>query len=237
MTRPKCEVANMSEYHEEQSDTMPGDQTEGGGQLPPELTEQTDPAFVVETKPGRNASMLLVALVMIGAAVLYLMRLRAGPQSAGASAPEVNTAKVTITEFLTDGGKNLKAMRDLLKNTEKIVQQFALYPSRTQIRLEDLKTNPFRFSKPKAESTEDDRARLLKEQQRRKEKEREEVAKAAQQLQLQSVIHSGTFRTCIISSRSYTEGQLAEGFLVERITPNSVVVKKAGYRFELRMQP
>ena len=35
-------------------------------------------------------------------------------------------------------------MEQMLRNTEKVVQQFPTYPSVTQVPLDELKTNPFR---------------------------------------------------------------------------------------------
>jgi hypothetical protein len=40
----------------------------------------------------------------------------------------------------------------------------------------------------------------------------------------------------MINNALYTEGQTVEGFLVEKIAPNTVIVRNGQYRFELRMQ-
>jgi hypothetical protein len=40
----------------------------------------------------------------------------------------------------------------------------------------------------------------------------------------------------MINNTLYLEGQTVEGFLIERITPASVIVRQETYRFELRMQ-
>ena len=71
---------------------------------------------------------------------------------------------------------------------------------------------------------------------RRREEERQAVLKAVGALNLQSVIHSGTRKSCMINNTLYTEGQQVDSFVVERISPDAVVVRNGVYRFELRMQ-
>ncbi len=51
-----------------------------------------------------------------------------------------------------------------------------------------------------------------------------------------SVMYSESRRACMINNTLFLEGQQCDGFTVERINPNSVIVKNGGYRFELSMQ-
>ncbi len=201
--------------------------------------EESEMAFVAPSTSGRRSTALvLVGLLMLGAAAIYFMRMKAGPSAASASTPEASTAQNTINEFLSDGGKNLKLMRDLLRNTEKVVQQFLNYPSTTQISLDDLKTNPFRFAAEKKDDGEAERKKHEEEERLRLlrlQKLKDEVAAQANRLKLQSII-SGSKPTCMIGNQAYAEGQEVDGFTIEKIKPSSVVVKKSSYRFELRMQ-
>jgi hypothetical protein len=71
---------------------------------------------------------------------------------------------------------------------------------------------------------------------KRREEERQAVLKAVATLNLQSVIHSGTIKSCMINNTLYTEGQQVDDFVIERIDPGAVIVKNGVYRFELRMQ-
>lgn len=205
----------------------------------PEYTETSESAFVAETPSGGGgagrATLVLAGLLAAGAAAVYFMHLKAAPKSATAST-EATSASAAINQFLSEGDRNMKLMHDLLKNTEKIVQQFLNYPTLAQIRLEELKTNPFRFSSPKSASADDeDAARRQRELELAKKKEREAILQAVGRLKLQSVMHSGSLRTCIISGRAYTENQEVDGFTIERIQPHAVVLRRGGYRFELRM--
>ncbi|MGE5610206.1 MAG: hypothetical protein ACM359_13205 [Bacillota bacterium] len=206
--------------------------SQDGTGIPPEIPEEGDVAVAAETRrPNNNLVMLLAALMIFGGGGLMFMRMKAGPATAAANTEAV-TAKATINEFLTDGGKNLNAMRELLKNTEKLVQVFLSYPSTNQVRLEDLKTNPFRFSREKA----DDPNAAAQAELKRKQAEKEAIVKAAQQLQIQSTLVSGKVHTCMINNKMYTEGQQVDSFTIEKVTPEGIVVKRNDYRFELRMK-
>ena len=223
----------MEEYTPRQSDSPAESMPEEAGGFAETPTE-TDPTFVAESsQPNRNTMVALVGVVIVGAVVLTFMWMRSGPKPAAANA-EVAAASATVNEFLTDGGKKFRMMEELLKNTEQFVQRFRAQPTVNQVKLEDLQTNPFQsLKKPPAD---DDEAKRLAAEKERKEKETQAVLRAAGQLQLQSIIHSGAVRTCMISGRAYAEQQEVNGFVIERINPKSVIVKKDGHRAELRMQ-
>ena len=70
----------------------------------------------------------------------------------------------------------------------------------------------------------------------RRDEERATAFKAAQTLQVQSIIHSGARKACLINNKMYTEGQKADAFTIEMIGPASVIVRNGQYRFELKMQ-
>ena len=53
-----------------------------------------------------------------------------------------------IKQFLDSGNINL--MKQTLKDTEKVVQQFRTYPAQTQVPLASLHSNPFRELPPRA---------------------------------------------------------------------------------------
>jgi hypothetical protein len=179
---------------------------------------------------GKSAAILLV-LVLAGAAAVYLVRTRGGPAAAAAASSE--NARATITEFLTDGGRNLQKMRDLLRNTERLVGQFAAFPGQTQVPLKDLRTNPFRFAAPPAPSTGNESEAMAKA---RHEADRRAALTAVQGLKLQSVMYGQASRACMVNGALYTEGQVIEEISIEQITPNSIIVKMRGFRFEVKIQ-
>jgi hypothetical protein len=194
-----------------------------------------DESMVIpEAKPTvSKGTLVLFGILILGASGFYVMYRQTGPKPASAAvAKETAAAKKTINSFLSGGDSNIKTMESLIKNTEKVVQQFIKYPSKTQIPLSDLRTNPFRlYEKPveKPVSTED----LDK---KKREEERQAILKAVQGLQLQSIMYSEARRACMINNNLYREGQNLEQFTIEKITPSSVVVQNGPYRFELTMQ-
>lgn len=228
----------MEEYEPQASDQPAVDSPEDDGtSLSNDLADPTEAVFVsAESSPARNTGIMLGTLVIIGAAIIGFMRMRSGPAAATASPPEAVSAHATISQFLA-GGRGAKATADLLSNTEKLRQAFLNYPTMAQVSLEELRTNPFLFCKSAAKNDDELLKKKEAEELRKgKEQEKQAVMAALGQLKLQSIIHSGATRTCMISSKACMEGQEVDGFVIEKISPGGVIVKKAGYRFELRMQ-
>ncbi|MGH7180048.1 MAG: general secretion pathway protein GspB [Tepidisphaeraceae bacterium] len=194
-----------------------------------------DPAegadYLPSSTPARSVSRgtLLMSLIVVAAAVaVWFMHKRSGPKAAvGAVATETAQAKKTINSFLDNGGANIKLMEAMLRNTEKIVQQFLKYPSMTQIPLSDLRTNPFRARSLKSEAANTDDKR---------DADKLAVRKSVESLRLQSVMYGEQRKACMINNMLYREGQQVESFTIEKITPTGVIVKNGSYRFELKMQ-
>jgi len=204
--------------------------------LPQEVADDDASDLAIETpKPRNNAMMVLAMLVVLGVGAVMFMRMKAGPKPAAAS-PEAATAKATINQFLTDGSKNITAMRELLKNTEKVVQQFLNYPSMTQVKLEDLKTNPFRFAAVKLDDPNADAEAKRQAAAKRLIAEKEAFTKIVQQIKLQSILHAGAgTSTCMINNATYTEGQELNSLKIQKITPNSVVFTKGSLQAEVKI--
>jgi hypothetical protein len=56
-----------------------------------------------------------------------------------------------------------------------------------------------------------------------------------QKLQLQSIMTSGDHPQCMIDGSLYREGDKIDSFTIESIDGGTVVVRNAGYRFELKI--
>lgn len=54
-------------------------------------------------------------------------------------------------------------------------------------------------------------------------------------LNLQSVLHSKVAPACLINNMLLRENQQVNGFTIDRINPNSVVVHRGVYRFEVKL--
>lgn len=212
-------------------DTHDTEDQDYGGDLASQLGGG-DESFIYEEPPKAQISrgtLLLFGLAAIAAGVVWFMYVRNGPESASAASAEAQNADQTITQFLSSGTKNIEQMQEMLRNTEGIVDQFRKYPAMRQVPLSQLQTNPFRFRQLTDPQDETMAARL-------REEERNAAVKAVQQLALRSIMHSGTHRACMINNTLYQEGQQVDQFTIERITPDSVIVKTGVYRFELKMQ-
>jgi hypothetical protein len=190
-----------------------------------------DSAFVMtgEKEPLSKGTLAMFVLLVVAGAGTYFMYVRTGTQTAAAAA-DVKAQQV-IKQFMTEREKNPDAMRKMLLDTEEKVRWFRSYPGDNQ---RPLTANPFRMTPledaGKPAQPDDERAK------RQREEERVAVLKAVNALQLQSVMHSEIKSSCMINNSLYTEGQQVEGFTIEKISPNAVIVRNGSYRFELRMQ-
>lgn len=192
--------------------------------------EQGETAFVTESarKQVNTSTLGLVGLLALCAGGTYFMYLRGGPQAA--SAADTATAQ-TITSFLADGEKHVKLMKEMLKDTDKVVQRFRQSTSLTQIPAERLRTNPFQMEVAAPVVATDDGA----SSRRRREEERAAAAEAVKALKLQSILY-GARRAALLNNQLVQEGMTVEGFVVEQITADNVVVRQGIYRFALKMQ-
>ncbi len=196
-----------------------------------DVLSDTDPTFIAEEprKPLSRGTLLIAGILAACGAATYFMYTRTGPRQAGAATVEAVQADTTIHQFLSPD--NVKAMRDMLKNTQMVVQQFLAHSGKSQVPVDELLTNPFRLSSARAKTIDEDSV-----SKQRHEEERLTVLKAAQALQLQSIIHSGSRKACLLNNVMYQEGQKLSTFTIEQIGPASVIVRSGQYRFELKMQ-
>jgi hypothetical protein len=209
-----------------QDETQPNEVEEPG-----EVSTDADASGPNEKKPQVSRETLgLIGVLLACGGVVAFMYLRNGPLSAGAATLGGNAA--TVDQFLGNSDEHVKMMQKALQHTDAVVQEFRSYPSRHQVPLSELSTNPFRESAAKSGVVETESEGAAK---RRREQERADVTKSAQSLQLQSVLH-GPRNACLINNTLVEQGEQIEGFTVEQIGIESVVVCKGNYRFEVRMR-
>jgi hypothetical protein len=197
----------------------------GGEDLNAALNGGGEMNFVTETKqPINKGTLIVVGLLIACGAATYFMYVRSGPAEAVA-AGETDADK-TITTFLGGSEQNVDQMRKMLRDTEKVVQQFRTQADATQVPLEKLATNPFMKEKPKP--TEDSRALAHAEQVRLATTRANE---ALAELRLQTIIHRDPKKaSCMINNTLYRKGQkitAGEGkvtYTVEDIRPDGVTI-------------
>ncbi len=229
---PAVPSSNGQSHHAVQQDEMgPPDLGADPAQAMGEDGGET-PFIAVEEKKSAvsGTTLMMIGVSAIGALGVWLMVHRISSASAGTINTETKQAQQTISNFLGGGSASIKSMETMLRNTQKVVQQFLNYPSMTQVPLADLRTNPFRLKAPSPVPASD------AAEKRKREEERVKMLKAVQGLQLQSIMYSDARKACMIDNVMYREGQQVEEFTVEKITQSSVVVRGGAYRFELKMQ-
>jgi len=223
----------MSEDELEQNDDQSGSGDGAGSEETYEDEAGVDSAFVVsgEKQPLSKGTVVMFVILAIAGCGTYYMYSRSSTQTAQAAADP--KAQAVIKQFMTERDKNAAALKKTLTDTESLVRQF-LNGRVQQIPLSGLHANPFRTTQA---NPDEGPSRLDEEAQKRKrEEERVAILKAVNGLQLQSVMHSDARKSCMINNALYSEGQTVETFLVEKIAPNTVIVRNGQYRFELRMQ-
>jgi cobalamin biosynthesis protein CobT len=225
----------MSEQYEEQNTESSGqDQTEGGGGGEGgggEENNEADMIFAPEaSKPGRNAGMLMVAFVLIGVGVIYFMRARGGgpaPVSA-----EVMNAEKSIKDFIRDGNQ-IKNMKNMLNSTEKVVQQFNVDRTSTETD-KKLEYNPFTYHSPNEKPNEDPNDKTERDRKRKMEARKLAFANDIQNIKVQYIMVSSFAKTAMINNKLVQEGQEVDGFTIEKLSPNTVIVQRDGLRAEIK---
>jgi hypothetical protein len=202
--------------------------TDGANDLSAALGEGEMSFVSTEKKQQVGTGTIVVGgLIVAAAALTYFMHLRSGPSKASAS-PATTNADATITQFLSEDTKNAERMRQLLKDTEKAVQQFQQQPAKTQVPIDQLKTNPFRTEAAANKSEEAEKAA--------EKKRKEELLAEVGTLKVQTIMSGGKRKAAMINGVLRTEGESLQGFEIEKIGPDSVIVKRGGSRFALKMQ-
>jgi hypothetical protein len=224
----------MSEQYEmdQNPDSSGQDQTEGGGgsgEGGGEENNEADMIFAPEaSKPGRNAGMLMIAFVMIGVGVIYFMRARGGPTRAVSA--EVSKADTLIKNF---DSNQVKKMKDLLENTQKVVDEF----NRDRTSGQDdkkLEYNPFTYHSPNEKPDENPNDKSARENAKRTAARKAKFAEDVNGLRVQYVMVSTFAKTAMINNKLVQEGQEVEGFTIEKLTPNTVIVQRDGMRAEIK---
>src|SRR3954451_2799236 len=132
---------------------IPGQEAEKSESSDPqqELAESLDQGETtfVSSEPKKQISsstLGVFGVLALCAAGTWFMYVRGGP--AAASAADDATA-ADITTFLDEGKQHVTLMKQMLQNTEKVVQQFRKSSAKAQVPLAGLLTNPFRMEAPK----------------------------------------------------------------------------------------
>jgi hypothetical protein len=203
---------------------QPVDQASPDGQV----SREED--FLVPTEHGKNtkqSTLILVALFVVGALCVWFMIKKTTPGAASA-APNPEEAKIEQTLALLTGMKaDLAAVK-----VDDFVGRFSQISAVDQVNVTELKKNPFRrdlvlgAAEPPAPAAAD-----------LESVRREEIKRLAGKLQLLSIMNSSQGGCCMINDKLLNVGQSVEGFLVTKITEDSVELTNNGVPIQLKMAP
>lgn len=209
-------------------DVIEGSGAEENAEPAPDFGGDGDTAFVAgEKKPQANPVLLgVLGLAVVGAGLYYGV-LRHGPATASAAQAPPPDAVAT---FLSNGQHHVQLMRQMLQDTDRVVAQFRASSMARQVPLKGLRTNPFQIAADQPDARTDSSSR------RRHEEERLAAQAGAERLRLQSVLHGSHVQACMINNQLVQEGQEINGFTVEHIGPQSVIVRSGTFRFEVSME-
>jgi hypothetical protein len=201
---------------------QPVDQTNPDGQV----SREED--FLVPTEHGKNtkqSTLILVVLFVVGALCVWFMIKKSTPASANA-APNPEEAKIEaiVTQII-----GIKTESD---KVDDIVGRFSQISEVDQVNVTELKKNPFRRDMVLGAAEPPVPAAADLESVRR-----EEIKRLAGKLQLLSIMNSAQGGCCMINDKLLTVGQSIEGFLVTKITEDSVELTNNGVPTLLKMAP
>ena len=190
--------------------------------------DQGETTFVTgEPKKQISSSTLGVfGVLALCVAGTWFMYVRGGPQAA--SAADTETA-ANITSFLDEGKQHVTLMKQMLQNTEKVVQQFRQSSTKTQVPVAGLHTNPFRMEAPKSTEPVNESESAAR---RRRDEERAAVVEAARKLRLQLILYSDRNKTVMINDKIVAEGQEIDTFVIEKVFQDRIIVRSGVYRVE-----
>ena len=186
-----------------------------------------------EEKKSNKGALVLLGLLLLGGGGYFYMK--QSPQTVEAASNETDD---TINKFLSNGEQHVAMMKQMLNNSDKVVQRFRAYPEKTQVPLVGLKGNPFRIKPP----GDDEPAKTFDPKAGREETERAErkaaATDAAKKLRLQSIFSSGSTKACLMNGKLYRLGQEVDGFKIEEIDPKHVIVSMfdGEFKFQLVIQ-
>lgn len=196
------------------------------------------PSPAPQKRAGRSFlrdNLLLIAMPLISAAVLYGLSLRGGPSSASAqSVRNEQQVDSVITSLSAVTGEVSKV------KTQTILDNFYHEARQRQIPLDKVKGNPFVFNiKAPVDSASGTGAQntvVIIPAQAPVNVELDAARNALKQLNLQSVLTGGSGRPiATISNNLLTEGQVISGWTVFKIDPTEVTLKWKDQTHVLRM--
>lgn len=194
-----------------------------------------------EPKTSRIPSGLILMAVVLVVAVsaLYVMRLGGTSrteQDAGAATAEAKI-KQALAALMGGDAKAEDALPDdqKLPDTSEVIARFADDPTDKQVRVDQLKKNPFQMRRPKPAEVQTPVQQVSHEQKQRELRMRQ-LRQEAQSYVLQTVM-SGRTPMAVVSGKVVKEGDALGHFRVASIESLAVMLTAEGNTYKLKLNP
>ncbi len=194
-----------------------------------------------EAKASRvPTGLILMAVVLaVAAGALYAMRLGGTSrikQDAGAISAEnkIKQALATLVGQSTESEDRVPA-EQRLPDTGAVIARFANDPTDKQVRVDQLKKNPFTMRRP--EFKENDAAiQQVSQQQYQRDQQMRKLRQEAESYVLQTVMNGRT-PMAVVSGKVVREGDRLGNFRVAAIETLSVMLTAQGNTYKLTLNP
>ncbi len=189
-----------------------------------------------------KGTMLIVAIMLIAAGALYAMRMSQGD---GKQSEEVRKSEAKVEQLMTQlksaqalgGNHNLAkgSIEALLNDSEFIIAQLDVDPSRRQVPVEFTKKNPFHLFIERPVD-----APVVKVEPNAEEKRLAERMKKLEgdisRMKIQSILPNGRRPVAIIDNKIVQVGDAVGSFKVKEIQKLAVVLEADGKEFTLSIE-
>lgn len=189
--------------------------------------------FTEEKRPVNRNMMVLLLIAVVGGGLVYLMYLRTrGGIDLDSEATKVKSQQVA--EFMKKGEQDLKELDAVLQKMQTQVGVMESSPTASQVKTEDLRTNPFQVEKdaPPAEiarvpdNTPVDETRM--------------AVMVLAKAEVQMITFSARGSTCIVNNKLCSEGDhitiSGMQFTVKQIATDFIVLQNGAGEFKVTMK-
>ncbi len=195
-----------------------------GASQPQENTEQQGQDFVVTAQPKkvRNSTILLMVLFVVGLLCILFMIKKSTPAAASANQSGVTAEEAQIETAIA---KLTGVKSEMFDGLERIIDKFGSMGNVQNIQIKKLAKNPFML-----ESISKIMSQILGSSYANDNdagSREEQIRQQARSLQLLSIMSDARGNCCMIDDKILYQGDSIGGFVVRKITNDSVKLESA----------
>jgi len=174
---------------------------------------------------SRAGDAILGVIAVIAVGIQFLRFVQISPKLAAVSAATASDSPPPLAHdpALAFAAADIDDYQQLMQHTQQVVETIKSLPTTRPVQYQGLKVNPFKLSRGPSIVVD------------HVEQERVDTFAAAQEMTLQSIMHSDLAHVCLINNVLIRENQQLNGFTIDQINSDSVIIHRGKYRFELRL--